>query len=55
MSGDKEKEQRLSKIKKLYPSVQFVKSFRPGFVDNIAYRLNPKHNENETWFVYKIK
>jgi hypothetical protein len=55
MSGDKEKEQRLAKIKKLYPSVQFVKSFRPGFVDNIAYRLNPKHNENETWFVYKIK
>jgi hypothetical protein len=55
MSGDKEMEQRVQRLKKLYPGMLFEKEVRPGFVDNIAYRLNPKHNDNETWFIYRIR
>ena len=55
MSGNKNLEERVKRLKKLYPSLTFEKSEEPGFVDNIAYRLNPKHNDNETWYIYKIR
>lgn len=55
MSDDFKLNERLERVKKFYPSVTFVKEFKPGFVDNIAYWLNPKHNQNETWLVYKLR
>ena len=54
MSGDKQMEKRLTRLKKMYPTLQFVKDIKPSLVDNIAYLLNPKHNENEVWHVYSI-
>jgi hypothetical protein len=54
MSGEERAEQRLARLKKLYPSLRFEKKISPGFVDNLAHKLNPKHNENETWNIYKI-
>ena len=45
---------RLNKIKTIYPNLKHEIDIEPSFVDNIAFVLNPKHNVNETWFIYKI-
>ena len=55
MSGAGRHEKRLERVKKLYPALRYEASFSPGFVDNIAYWLNPRHNDNDSWYIYKIK
>lgn len=55
MSGEENLEKRLSRLQRLYPLLKFEKEIHPGFLDNIAYRLNPKHNDNEVWRIYKIR
>ena len=55
MSGNKHFEERLSRLKTMYPELQYETDIKPGLIDKIAYQLNPKHNVNETWHIYKIK
>ena len=54
MAGEEKMETRLARLKRSYPSMIFEKKISPGFIDNLAHRLNPKHNESETWLIYKI-
>ncbi|HEX7904513.1 MAG TPA: glycosyltransferase family 39 protein [Chitinophagaceae bacterium] len=54
MSGDNQLEKRLTRLKILYPTLRFETNATPSLIDNFAYRLNPKHNENETWHIYRI-
>ena len=55
MSGNKHFEERLNRLKTMYPELQYETDIKPGLIDKIAYQLNPKHNVNETWHIYKIK
>lgn len=52
--GDEKLDERLIRLKKVFPTLQKEAIIAPSFVDNIAYLLNPSHNHNETWFIYKI-
>jgi hypothetical protein len=53
-TGSNRLEQRIERIKTLYPRIELVQEVAPGFVDNIAFILNPRNNVNETWYIYKI-
>lgn len=52
--GSSDLEARLAKMKEIFPKLQHDTNIEPSFIDNIAYVLNPSHNHNETWFIYKI-
>lgn len=53
--GNKNLESRVLKIEKIFPQLKKEKEITPGFIDNIAHWLNPKHNQNESWYIYKSK
>jgi hypothetical protein len=46
--------QRLQRLHQLYPNIKPEAVIEPGVVDKIVYRLNPKHNPNETLYIYKL-
>ncbi|OFX72046.1 MAG: hypothetical protein A2X12_02260 [Bacteroidetes bacterium GWE2_29_8] len=50
---DKNLEQRVSKIKKLFPHIQLKKIIEPSLIDEVLHRLNPK-NDNQTIYIYQI-
>ena len=52
--GDKNLDQRVARVKKVYPSLQAETVISISLVDYIAYVLNPNNNENETAYIYKI-
>lgn len=54
LSGGQHFEQRLTRLKKLFPSIQQEVIIKSSFVDNLAYWLNPRHNRNEDWYIYSI-
>jgi Alg9-like mannosyltransferase family len=47
-------EQRLQRLRQLYPNIKPEAVIHPGLVDRIVYSLNPKHNPNETLYIYKL-
>ena len=51
--GNTRLDERLTNIKTIYPNLTFEKASNPGFVDEIAYKLNPI-NKNESVFIYKV-
>ena len=54
MAGSHNFDKRLTHLKTLFPSLSAETVVTPGFVDNLAHWLNPKHNQNENWYIYKI-
>jgi len=55
MAGDRDLEKRLGRIRSIYPGLQHEADIGPGLLDNIAYRLNPAHNVNEVWKIYRLE
>ena len=55
MAGSKDLDKRLERLHAVFPHMEKATTIEPGFIDNIAYRLNPKHNQNEAWFIYRIQ
>ncbi|MEA5139677.1 glycosyltransferase family protein [Arcicella rigui] len=55
MVGNSDLEARLELMKKVFPKLKHETDIEPSFIDNIAYVLNPSHNHNETWFIYRIE
>ena len=55
MTGNKDFENRLKRMQSIYPTLKHEADIRPGLLDNLAYRLNPSHNVNEVWKIYKLK
>jgi hypothetical protein len=53
--GDKNIEQRVARVKKVYPTLQPETVINISLVDYIAHVLNPRNNENETAYIYKIE
>jgi len=54
ITGSNNLKQREERMKTIFPNIKEEKAIAPGFVDNIAFYLNPSHNVNETWYIYKI-
>lgn len=55
MTGNMDTANRLKRIREVFPGIRHEKDMQTGFLDNIAHRLNPKYNKNESWFIYRIK
>ena len=39
----------------LFPTMKYEVNIEPSFVDNLAYLMNPSHNHNETFYIYRIR
>jgi hypothetical protein len=52
--GNTDLEKRIVEVKKVFPTMQHEVDIEPSFVDNIAYLMNPSHNHNETFYIFKI-
>jgi len=53
--GNDDLEKRVQKIEKLFAiELQFDSEIKPSLIDDLLYRLNPKHNLNLTSHIYKI-
>lgn len=53
--GNTDLEKRLIEVKKVFPTMQHEVDIEPSFVDNLAYLMNPSHNHNETFYIFKIQ
>ena len=54
MVDDSNLEKRLHRLREIYPDIKPEAVIKPGRVDKIVYSLNPKHNPNETLYIYKL-
>ena len=55
MAGSHDFEKRLAVIKTLFPLIKKETVVTTSFVDNLAHWLNPKHNQNENWYIYRVE
>jgi hypothetical protein len=55
MAGSMDLQKREMQMRKVFPGLHLVHRSDPGFVDDLAWRLNPKFNPNEAWYIYKIR
>ena len=56
MYGDSEQNERVEQIEQRFQGkLEFETEISSSFVDQIFYYLNPKHNKNETAFIYKLR
>ena len=53
--GNTDLAKRLNEMKQVFPTLQHEVDINPSFVDNIAYLMNPSHNHNETFYIFKIR
>jgi hypothetical protein len=54
MYGQSNFEKRVSRLRILFPGIKQEAVIQPGFVDNLAFLLNPEHNENERMYIFRI-
>jgi hypothetical protein len=52
--GNTDLQKRIIEVKKVFPTMQHEVDIKPSFVDNIAYLMNPSHNHNETFYIYRV-
>jgi hypothetical protein len=52
--GNTDLEKRIVEVKKVFPTMQHEIDIEPSFVDNLAYLMNPSHNHNETFYIFKV-
>jgi hypothetical protein len=55
MAGNQQLDERVNRLKTIFPSLAAETTIQTSFVDNLAHWLNPKHNQNEDWYIYKIR
>jgi hypothetical protein len=53
--GNSEIEIRKKEMKKVFPTMEHEVDIEPSFVDNLAYLMNPSHNHNETFYIFRIR
>jgi hypothetical protein len=54
MAGNENFDNRLKRMQGAFAGLKKERELTPSLVDNIAFKLNPKHNQNEVWIIYKI-
>ena len=50
--GSENLKQRVNKVQKLLPEIVYETTIKPGFIDDLLYRLNPR-NSNQTIIIYR--
>jgi hypothetical protein len=50
---DEKLNDRLKQMRSIYPHMKLLEVVEPGFVDQIAHRLNPKNNHNFVVYIYQ--
>lgn len=53
--GNRHFEERLQRLKLIFPELKEEKEIRPGRIDELVYRINPEHNQNETMYIFRIR
>lgn len=53
--GNTDLEKRKVEMKAVFPTMKYEVNIEPSFVDNLAYLMNPSHNHNETFYIYRIR
>ena len=53
--GNTDLEKRKIEMKAVFPTMEHEVDIEPSFVDNLAYLMNPSHNHNETFYIYRIR
>jgi hypothetical protein len=53
LTGERELDARLARLQPLCPTLEPVRTFRPGVVDWLLHRMNPRHNVNLTARLYR--
>ncbi len=53
--GQKRLNERIQRLKPYLPDLQYMKTIKPGIIDRWLYKVNPKHNVNQTIYIYKVK
>ena len=53
-SEDYDLEKRVSAMKQLFPSLTYEATVKPGFVDDLLFKMNPK-NANQTIYIYRTR
>ncbi|MBK5285919.1 MAG: hypothetical protein JJE25_11010, partial [Bacteroidia bacterium] len=51
---EKNLEKRVADLKQFIPAMKYETTIKPGFIDNILHRLNPR-NANQSIFIYRTK
>ncbi|WP_242927940.1 glycosyltransferase family 39 protein [Pontibacter vulgaris] len=54
MAGNKNLEQRLARLRKLYPALTLETSIKPSLYDQVLQRLNPGVHKDESVQIYRI-
>jgi len=52
--GDDHLQERIDKLKSIFPEQKFVKQINPSLVDDLLYMLNPKYNINRAVYIYRV-
>lgn len=55
MAGNQSMEERVGRLRAIFPGMTADTVITTSFVDNLAHWLNPKHNQNENWHIYRIR
>ena len=53
LTGERDLDARVARLRPLFPQLDRVASFSPGVVDWLLHRMNPRHNVNLTAYVYR--
>ncbi len=53
--GQKRLNERIQRIQPYLPGLQYDKTIKPGIIDRWLYKLNPKHNVNQSIYIYKVQ
>jgi hypothetical protein len=55
LTGPRDLDARVARLRPLFPRLDRVASFSPGVVDWLLHRMNPRHNVNFTAYVYRAQ
>jgi hypothetical protein len=54
MMNKKQMDERLARLKELFPENEKLAEISPSLIDQLLHFLNPKHNVNQRCFIYRI-
>lgn len=53
--GQKRLDERIQRLKPYIPDLIYQKTIKPGIIDRLLYKLNPKHNVNQSIYIYRVQ
>lgn len=53
VTADSNVDAQLDAMRQSFPDLVFETEIKPSLIDNLMFFLNPRHNENETIYIYR--